>query len=299
MASLDDPSLSWNPFRDQQAEVWQTLQAAAEQDTAAANADADNAFLNAVYTRQQQQQQRVAAPMQTRGFGEDNTLQASRASRMARAQRMSIYPDTAQLADTPDYGIYDDGWVDQLYATLDAEAQAGTTTSEEGYSMGAPVPQGSSTVNAAGVSLMSQLMHDYQLTPAQAAGVVGSLAHESGNFTQMQELQPVAGRGGLGYAQWTGPRRRSFEAWMAQRGLDASKPAANYGYLRHELDTTSEGRVLNAVRNATTASQSTQAFTNGFLRPGVVAMGARLNYANAYLNAYNQQMADNAKNMGL
>lgn len=297
MATAEDPSLTWNPFRDAQAEVWQILQATSEQDTAQANADADNAFLNMLYS---QRRAPTEAP-QTRGFTEDNTLQAMRAARNARAQRMGGFPDIPYLADTPNYGIYDDGWVDQLYSTLDAEAAAaGTGADNSGPQSGAQSGDGSrSATNAQGMQLMSRLIADYQLTPEQAAGMVGSLAHESGNFTQMQELKPVAGRGGLGYAQWTGPRRRAFEAWMAERGTDVSNPAANYGFLQHELNATSEGRVLDAVRKAATAEQATQAFTNGFLRPGVVAMGSRANYAATYLNAYNTQAARTAQSMGL
>jgi hypothetical protein len=47
-----------------------------------------------------------------------------------------------------------------------------------------------------------------------AAAFVGNLAHES---TQMQEQHPRGGRGGLGYAQWIGPRRREFEALLHGR----------------------------------------------------------------------------------
>ena len=63
-----------------------------------------------------------------------------------------------------------------------------------------------------GPRLVADLARDFNLTPAQAAGIAGNLAHETGGFKHMQEIQPMipGSRGGYGFAQWTGPRRRAF-----------------------------------------------------------------------------------------
>ena len=81
-------------------------------------------------------------------------------------------------------------------------------------------------------------MMDLGLTQWQAAALVGNFAHETGNFRQMQE-QDVSGPGGLGWAQWTGPRRKNFEKYLKDNGYDLSDPEGNYrgnyGFLMQEL----------------------------------------------------------------
>ncbi|XKM41271.1 phage tail tip lysozyme [Rhizobium ruizarguesonis] len=69
--------------------------------------------------------------------------------------------------------------------------------------------------------LVSDLSRDFQLSPEQAAGVVGQLGQESAGFGTMQEVNPLVpgSRGGYGYAQWTGPRRKGL------RSLDGRKQA--------------------------------------------------------------------------
>lgn len=129
--------------------------------------------------------------------------------------------------------------------------------------------------------LMFDLQKDFGLTEAQAAGVVGSLAHESAGFQTLQELAPVVpgSRGGFGYAQWTGPRRRAFEEYVAANGLDPNSYEANYGFLAHELKNTPEGKVLRGLRNAASADDATQVFTAQFLRPGIVHLDSRIRWA--------------------
>lgn len=129
--------------------------------------------------------------------------------------------------------------------------------------------------------LMAGLMTDYGLTREQAAGFVGNLAHESAGFRTLQEVSPLVkgSRGGYGYAQWTGPRRRQFEAWSQQQGLDPSSFEANYGFLRHELDTTPEGRVIPKLKGAQTVEDATRVVSDTFLRPGIPHMGSRLQWA--------------------
>ena len=135
-----------------------------------------------------------------------------------------------------------------------------------------------------GTRLMGDLQRDFGLTRNQAAGIVGNLDHESGGFDYLQEITPtVAGsRGGYGYAQWTGPRRRNFEAWAAKNGLAASSYAANYGFLRHELTNTREARVLSRLRRTNSAEDAALVFQNVFQRPGIPHTESRQRRARKY-----------------
>lgn len=145
-----------------------------------------------------------------------------------------------------------------------------------------------------GAQLKRDLMATFGLTGIQAAGVVGNLDHESAGFKSLQEIKPlIAGsRGGYGYAQWTGPRRRAFEAWVQARGLDARSYAANWGFLKHELTNTEERRVLPRLRKARTVEDAARIFSgssergnsfDGFLRPGIPHMASRIARAKRYV----------------
>ena len=61
--------------------------------------------------------------------------------------------------------------------------------------------------------VMRALIADFDLAVGDAAAVLGNLGHECGGFRLMQEQKPTVpgSRGGYGWAQWTGPRRRKFE----------------------------------------------------------------------------------------
>lgn len=130
--------------------------------------------------------------------------------------------------------------------------------------------------------LMTGLMTDYGLTKEQAAGFVGNLAHESAGFRTLQEMKPLipGSRGGYGYAQWTGPRRRQFEAWTQQQGLDPASFDANYGFLKYEFDNTPEGRVIERLRGAKTADEAARIAERTFFRPGIPHTASRIQWAN-------------------
>lgn len=140
-----------------------------------------------------------------------------------------------------------------------------------------------------GAWLVEQLQRDLGLSPAAAAGIAGNLDHESGGFQQLQELKPLVpgSRGGFGWAQWTGPRRRAFEGWAAQQGLNPTSREANYGFLLHELKNTPEGSVLSRLRGAGSADEAARIFSDGFLRPGIPHMDSRLARARSYAPAAN------------
>lgn len=137
-----------------------------------------------------------------------------------------------------------------------------------------------------GMRLASDLMRDFGLSPAAAAGFVGNLDHESGGFNILQEIDPMieGSRGGFGYAQWTGPRRKQFEAWAAQNGLDPSSYEANYGFLAYELANTPEGRVLEKLQGVDDPQTAARIVSDTFLRPGIPHMESRLSRAMKYYN---------------
>src|SRR5690606_17673173 len=78
------------------------------------------------------------------------------------------------------------------------------------------------TFRAKAPGIMAKLLRDFPIAPEDAAAILGNLGHESLGFTAMQEFRPVVAgsRGGWGWAQWTGPRRRAFEAYCARTGKD-------------------------------------------------------------------------------
>lgn len=127
--------------------------------------------------------------------------------------------------------------------------------------------------------LVSRLQADLGLTRDQAAGVAGNLGHESAGLQAgIQERNPTSGRGGLGWGQWTGPRRVAFEKYAADRGLTTADPEANYGFLVHELRGAESG-ALDALRGADGVEAATRVFEEKFERAGVKAMGSRLKFA--------------------
>jgi hypothetical protein len=153
-------------------------------------------------------------------------------------------------------------------------------------------PTGSSNIPSTGGfqeksgAIMQRLMSDFGLSVEQAAGVVGNLGHESGGFKHMQEISPTGGgRGGFGWAQWTGPRRDSFIKWCKENNLDPTSDEGNYGYLKHELQT-SEKSSLSAVKQASSVADAVKLFEEKFERAGVKNYESRMKYAQQALASY-------------
>jgi uncharacterized protein (TIGR02594 family) len=144
--------------------------------------------------------------------------------------------------------------------------------------------------------LVGRLSQDLGITPEQASGIVGNLAHESGNFKYHQELNPKSGRGGIGWAQWTGPRRKAFEKFAAEKGLDLTSNEASYQFLKHELNTT-EKASLDAVKKTRSAQESAQAFEGKFERAGVKHYASRFKHADEALAAYNKNPASSTSQL--
>ncbi len=134
--------------------------------------------------------------------------------------------------------------------------------------------------------VMRDLMDDLKLSAEQSAGVLGNIGHECAGFRTMQEVKPLmGGRGGYGWCQWTGPRRRTFEAFATKHGFALDSYAANYGFLIAEL-TGDERGALNKLKATTTVESATNSFMKFYERPGVEALASRMKYAERALNAF-------------
>lgn len=143
---------------------------------------------------------------------------------------------------------------------------------------------------------MRMLMQDFpSLGVEDAAAVFGNFGHESKGLTDDQEDNPtVSGsRGGLNWAQWTGPRRRAMEAYCKRNSLDPNSDIAAYKWLWNELRG-SEKRAIQALVNADGLENKTVAFERAFLRAGVKHDDSRLVWAKLALAAYNTAYPEGA-----
>jgi hypothetical protein len=147
-------------------------------------------------------------------------------------------------------------------------APAAPVPPPSGAYTGGPAKRGSLFAQRAG-GIVADLMRDMKLTREQAAGLVGNLGYESGGFASLQEGKPISGRGGYGYAQWTGPRRREFEAWSAAHNLDPKSHQANVGFLEHELQGKYSG-FLGKLRQTRSIEEASRLTHSEYERPADV-----------------------------
>lgn len=143
------------------------------------------------------------------------------------------------------------------------------------------------------VEFIDLLRADFKLSLLSSVAIVGNAGHESGGFKQLQELKPLVpgSKGGYGIMQWTGPRRRTYEAYCRRNKLDPADMMSNYKFLFVELKGP-EGKVLAKLEAAKTLDEKVEVFCTTFLRPGVVHMAKRKQWANRALAAW--QKAHNA-----
>ena len=110
-----------------------------------------------------------------------------------------------------------------------------------------------------------------------ARGMVANMSAESGLNPSINEIAPtVAGsRGGYGLNQWTGPRRRQFEAFAADRGVSPSDLNTQLDFTVWELQNT-EKRAGDRLMSAPDEMAAATIYSNDFLRPGIPNMDKRL-----------------------
>ena len=132
---------------------------------------------------------------------------------------------------------------------------------------------------------MQELMTTFDLTSVQAAAIVGNLGTESADFTAYHEKGQRENRGGYGWAQWTGPRRKSFFAWADAHRLPRDSDAASLGYLQHELQT-SHRRIIIHLKKETDLNRAAHVFMREFEGPGVPNENSRQHHAAVALRAF-------------
>jgi hypothetical protein len=179
-------------------------------------------------------------------------------------------------------------------AILDDPAQASDTLKGSQDPTMSKLPSfGGGLFDTKAPRIMRQLMSDFGFTKIQAAGILGNLGHETGGFKEFQELNPLGGgQGGFGWAQWTGMkvgpppgRRKAFMDFCAANGVEPTSDEGNYGFLKHEMETT-EKATVPALKAETTLEGATAAFEAKFERAGVVALNSRIKFAHKALTAF-------------
>lgn len=135
---------------------------------------------------------------------------------------------------------------------------------------------------------MDKLITDFKFDVLDAAAVMGNAGHESIGFTTLQEMKPVVkgSKGGYGWFQWTGPRRRLFEAYCDRNKLNPASREANYAFLFVELTGSEKGAVAK-TKAAKGLQAKTKAFELAYERAGVKHYPSRYEWAEKALKAYN------------
>lgn len=136
-------------------------------------------------------------------------------------------------------------------------------------------------------TVMDDLISVFDLTPIQAAAIVGNLGTESENFTTYHEHGQPKNKGGYGWAQWTGPRRKDFFAWADAHKLNRESEAASLGFLEHEL-LTSQKHSITTLKRQTELAAATQTFMVHYEGPGIPNASSRQNHARIALQEYNR-----------
>jgi hypothetical protein len=141
------------------------------------------------------------------------------------------------------------------------------------------------TFVATAPTYMAKLMADFGFSLEDAAAIMGNLGHESNGFTAFQEINPTSGRGGWGWAQWTGPRRVAFEEYVKRNNLDPKSDKANYAHLFNELKGPEKAAVAK-TKAADGLYNKVVAFEKAFERAGVKAYNSRMQWAERAMDAY-------------
>lgn len=104
--------------------------------------------------------------------------------------------------------------------------------------------------------------------PHIADAFILNMEDESGLDPGINEAAPIVpgSRGGFGLYQLTGPRRRQYEAFAAERGVPPADVDAQLDFLDLELRTT-ERRAADRIFAADNTADAAVAIVNDFLRP--------------------------------
>ena len=113
-----------------------------------------------------------------------------------------------------------------------------------------------------------------------AKGMVANMIAESGLNPGINEIKPLipGSRGGFGLNQWTGPRRRAFEAFAQERGRPLDDLDTQLDFTVYELQGP-EAKAWGAIQQASDPIEAARLYSERFLRPGIPNMNKRLGEA--------------------
>jgi hypothetical protein len=116
-----------------------------------------------------------------------------------------------------------------------------------------------------------------------AQGMAANMMAESRLDPGINEIAPLVpgSRGGYGLNQWTGPRRRQFEAFAQERGVPFDDLNTQLDFTMWELQNTEQG-AWNALRGANDPTEAARIYSERFLRPGIPHLDRRLAYAQEF-----------------
>ena len=110
-----------------------------------------------------------------------------------------------------------------------------------------------------------------------ARGMIANMIVESRLDPGINEIAPLVpgSRGGYGLNQWTGPRRRQYEAFASERGKPFDDLNTQLDFTLWELQNTERG-AWDAIQQAPDARAAAVLYSEKFLRPGIPNMDARM-----------------------
>lgn len=120
-------------------------------------------------------------------------------------------------------------------------------------------------------ALVAKQLKEVGLTKAQIAGVLGNFQLESGFNPRINEGGKVGapvGRGGYGFAQWTGGRQTNLINFAKSRKMDPGDPNLQAQFLIHELKGP-EKRAFESLKGAVSPEESARRFLVDFERAGI------------------------------
>ena len=137
-----------------------------------------------------------------------------------------------------------------------------------------------------GVKFKADIEEVFGLNDFQAAAMVGNFDHETGGFTMPEELNPVVpgSKGGAGWAQWTGKRRKKFENFVKENNLDINSYEANFGFFVQEVQNDPYFiKIIEQLEKTKNVDEATEVFSKGYLNPGIPKMDSRKKKSRLYL----------------
>jgi hypothetical protein len=120
-------------------------------------------------------------------------------------------------------------------------------------------------------ALVARRLKEAGYTRGQIAGVLGNIQLESGFNPRINEGGTVGaplGKGGFGFAQWTGGRQQNLVNFAKQKKMDPGDPNLQADFLLYELRGP-EKRADQSLRGAVSPEESARRFLVDFERAGV------------------------------